>query len=307
MSTIIAIDHGNSAVKTEHFEFVSGLSEHLVRPPLAEDIIEYGGKYYTLSSSRIAYKRDKTRDDRFFILSLFAIAKELVETQENPMFESITLAVGLPPEHYGTGREGFAKYLGRGGTVSFAYNGSPITLIIEDVFVYPQAFAAVATRADRLRVLPRVFVIDIGGMTTDVLLLRNGRPDLQFCRSLETGIITMQNALIGKVNSLYDMTVEDEHIAAVLQSKDTILPEEVQTTIRTACKQHAENILDKLRELQVDLRSNPAIFIGGGSILLRPFIESSELVAQADFVPEINANALGYKLLAQSQLKRNLG
>jgi plasmid segregation protein ParM len=26
-----------------------------------------------------------------------------------------------------------------------------------------------------------MFVIDIGGYTTDVLLLRNGKPDLQFC------------------------------------------------------------------------------------------------------------------------------
>ena len=114
----------------------------------------------------------------------------------------------------------------------------------------------------------------------------------------------MQNELIGKVNAQHDMTIEDEHIAAVLQGNKTILPEDVKETIRAASRQHAENILDKLRELKVDLRSNPAIFIGGGSILLRQFIESSKLVAQADFVPETNANAIGYQLLAASQLKR---
>ena len=36
-----------------------------------------------------------------------------------------------------------------------------------------------------------MFIVDIGGYTTDVLLLRNGKPDLQFCRSLESGVITM--------------------------------------------------------------------------------------------------------------------
>jgi plasmid segregation protein ParM len=54
----------------------------------------------------------------------------------------------------------------------------------------------------------------------------------------------------------------------------------------------------------VDLRSNPAIFIGGGSILLRKFIEESMLVAKSDFIESPNANAIGYEMLARSQLKR---
>lgn len=37
---------------------------------------------------------------------------------------------------------------------------------------------------------------DIGGYTTDVLLLKNGKTDLQFCRSLETGIITMNRVRV---------------------------------------------------------------------------------------------------------------
>jgi plasmid segregation protein ParM len=68
-----------------------------------------------------------------------------------------------------------------------------------------------------------VFVIDIGGYTTDVLLLRNSRPDLQFCRSLEIGVITMNNDIIGKVGALHDMRIEDDHISAVIQNRQTIL------------------------------------------------------------------------------------
>ena len=40
------------------------------------------------------------------------------------------------------------------------------------------------------------------------------------------------------------------------------------------------------------LRANPAVFIGVGSILLRPFFEASWLVAKADFVESPNANDL---------------
>jgi hypothetical protein len=66
----------------------------------------------------------------------------------------------------------------------------------------------------------------------------------------------------------------------------------------------ANTILDKLRELQVDLRANPAIFIGGGAILLRQFLEASSFVAKADFIANTNANAIGYELLATAQLRQ---
>ena len=300
----IAIDHGNSAVKTPRFQFCSGLTEHLTRPPLAEEIIEYEGRFWTMSNVRIAYKRDKTRDNRFFILSLFAIVKELAAAGLLKPLNTVDLAVGLPPEHFGNLRDGFMRYFKEPCPVHFIYNDTKIYLTIRHVFVYPQAYAAVVPQGARLAQQPCLFIVDVGGMTTDVLLLRSGKPDLQFCRSLETGIITMQNQLIGKVNSLYDMIIDDEHIAAVLRGGETILPAEVQETIRLAAEQHASSILDKLRELQVDLRSNPAVFIGGGAILLRKYLESSPLVTKAEFITDPKANAVGYQMLAAAQLRR---
>ena len=84
---LIAIDHGNYAVKTPHFSFISGLTEHTVKPPMAEEVLEYNGKYWSLTGQRLPYMRDKTRDDRYFILSLFAIAKELSAACAGWVFE----------------------------------------------------------------------------------------------------------------------------------------------------------------------------------------------------------------------------
>ena len=305
MATVIAIDHGNSAIKTVNHLFTSGVTQHLAKPPLADELIEYQGSFWTLTSNRIAYKRNKTKDEQFFILSLFAIAKELkLRGEHSPLLNTVTLAVGLPPEHYGKGMSDFAAYFKRDGVVQFMYNGTPFAIQIERVFVYPQAFAATANIAATIKSQDRMFVVDIGGMTTDVLLLRKGVPDLSFCRSLECGIITMQNTLIGKINAEYDMTLEDEHIMAVLQGRETILPEDVRKSIHAASLQHAESILDKLRELGVDLRSNPAIFTGGGALLLRSFIEQSKLVTSAQFIESPNANAVGYEMMANGQLRR---
>ena len=266
---LIAIDHGNYAIKTPHHSFVSGLSEHTVKPPMADEILEYDGRYWTPSGKRLSYMRDKTQDERYFILTLFAIAKELEDTGRYSPVEQIQLAVGLPPEHYGVLKDKFARYFKRDGIIKFVYKDKPYSIMIDKVMVFPQAYAAVVPKSSMVVNMLRVFVVDIGGYTTDVLLLKNGKPDLQFCRSLETGIITMNNEIIRKVGALHDMRIEDEHISAVLSGQDTILPDDVKQTICGATKLHAQDILNQLRELQVDLRSNPAVFIGGGSLLLR--------------------------------------
>ncbi len=299
---LVAVDHGNYAIKTPNFSFISGLSEHTVMPPLSDEVLEYGDRYWTLSGRRLPYMRDKTQDERFFVLTLFAIAKELESTGKNLGFEQIDLAVGLPPEHYGMLKDRFAQYFRRSEPINFVYKNRPMTISIRRVLVYPQAYAAVIPQSSQLLKTLRVFVIDIGGFTTDVLLLRNGKPDLQFCRSLESGIITMNNEIIGKISAQHDMKIEDEHISAVLLGRETILPETVKKAIRDAAQMHAKDIIDQLRELQVDLRTNPAIFIGGGSVLLRSLLENSPLIAQASFIEDPKANAVGYAMLASHQL-----
>lgn len=115
---LIAIDHGNKQIKTAHQTFSSGLCESDTRPPFGENILRYNGKYYTLSDQRIPYMRDKTTDERFFILTLFAIALELryLRYPANDTVD-IALAIGLPPAHYGTQYKRFEQYfLERGVT-----------------------------------------------------------------------------------------------------------------------------------------------------------------------------------------------
>lgn len=300
---LIAIDHGNYAIKTPHTSFVAGLAEYTSKPPMADEVIEYKGKFWTLTNSRLPYMRDKTGDEHYFILTLFAIAKELTLLKGADSFMNVELAVGLPPEHFSLLKKKFADYFLRREIIMFEYNGRNFSILIQNVLVYPQAYSAAVTRAKQMLKTSRTFIVDIGGYTTDVLLLLNGSPDLSYCRSLETGVITMNNEIIRKVGSLHNIMLTDEHISDVLQGKSTIFSEEVKAIIRENARQHAKYILDKLRELHVDLRSDPAVFIGGGSILFREYIESSELVASAAFIEDPKANAQGYLLLGEQQLR----
>ena len=100
---------GTTQLRHRKISFISGLSEHTVKPPMCYEILEYAGSYWTLSGKRLSYMSDKTQDDRYFILSLFAIARELEANGRHSHIEHIELAVGLPPEHYGILRDSFCK------------------------------------------------------------------------------------------------------------------------------------------------------------------------------------------------------
>ena len=121
---LIAIDHGNKQMKTAHHTFSSGLCESDTKPPFGENVLRYKGKYYTLSDQRIPYMRDKTKDDRFFILTLYAIAFEL-RYLRYPANETVdvALAVGLPPAHYGTQYKRFEQYFINRGVTDYELDG----------------------------------------------------------------------------------------------------------------------------------------------------------------------------------------
>ncbi len=99
---IVPIDHGNRNLKTEQHVFTSGILESDCKPVLGE-FLQYNGRYYTLSEQRIPYMRDKSSDERFFILTLFGIVMEAERqriSSENTILQ-VELPVGLPPKHYG--------------------------------------------------------------------------------------------------------------------------------------------------------------------------------------------------------------
>lgn len=299
---LIAIDHGNYAIKTPNTTFVSGIVESTVAPPFSEDILQYNGNFYSLTEKRVIYRRDKTKDEQYYILTLFAIGKELEAAGRDNMLTKIDLAVGLPPQHFGLLKDSFAQYFKRHHSVNFKYNEKNYGIIIGEVMVFPQAYAAIISKREQVLASPRVYVVDIGGYTTDILLLKKGKPDLQFCKSLDCGIIMMNNEIINQVNILYDAKIDDEHITEVLTRKPSVLDPEIQKLITDYARKYTIEILGKLKEMEIDLHVTKTYFIGGGSILLRDYISGIPEMKNAEFIEFPNANAIGYQLLGTAQL-----
>ena len=305
---IISVDHGNKSIKTPHTIFTSGLVMSDGLQGFKTDYIGWNGKYYSLTERRISYLRDKTEDDRFFILTLFAIAKELEYRDVSETLDpiEITLLVGLPPAHYEQLHSRFEQYfLRRREAIDFEYNGKYYSVRINKVLSYPQAFAAAVTQYSTLKVHSVAYIIDIGGFTIDVLKLRFGRPDLEVVESFEKGVITLYNSIASKCNSQYARILEECEIDEVIRNQPTVLPGEVQQLIRIMTSDFLAEFYNFLRERGIDVSTSKCVFAGGGSLLLRGMIERGNKVAFPIFIEDIHANAIGYEVLYQSEVAAN--
>ena len=296
----VAVDHGNRNMKTYHFIFTSGLNVLDKKPARGEQYLQYEGKYYTLSEQRIPYQRDKTLDFRFFILTLFAIAMEL-EGKEQIQPEDVVqiqLPIGLPPKHFAELYEKYeAFFFFFCKVLDLNFNGNIYHICIQEVRAFVQDFAAMMTIGQDIMQVPKAVGIDIGGFTTDYLLMRKGRPDMGYCDSLEKGVITMYNQIISSVNSEYDMLLEDTDIDSILAGNTQYYDDSVVCMTESMVQDFVTDLLNSIRERGIDTKTSYTVFIGGGAVLLKQFLEKSDRLGKYLFIEELKANARGYDLL----------
>ena len=239
--------------------------------------------------------RDKTLDDRFFILTLFGIGKELekrTQPQKDTIYQ-VELPVGLPPKHYGALYEKFGQYFVRPGVQRFTFNKREYLVQITKAAVFPQDYAAAMTIYPQIAAYNRVVTVDIGGFTLDYLLLREGRPDLSVCDSLEMGVITLYNRIVSRANSELDVLLDETDIDTIICDKNS----DYSNSVIKLVKQMT------FRERGIDLKTGCIVFIGGGSKLLKPYLENTDKVGKCVFIDDICANAKGYEILYQVQKK----
>lgn len=143
---IFGIDHGNGNMKGENVCFPCGLVRYVSEPGrfMNEDILEYQGTYYTLSDTKMPFKADKTVDDDYFILTLYALAMEARNKGITLTGKDVVLGVGLPPADYGQQATSFKKYFldhAKHG-ISFKMNGKSVNFYIKRCICQPTEFCS---------------------------------------------------------------------------------------------------------------------------------------------------------------------
>lgn len=313
---ILSVDTGNKMIKTENLEFNSGLDILDQMPGKREEVIEFEGKSYLVSNNRISYMEDKTKDERYFILTLIAIAKELERLKEQGSEQLITnglieieLLVGLPPVHYGKLHNTFEEYFFRKGhMIDFSYKGVPYKIAFSKVKVYIQAYAAYVLIAgkQKLSTYPKVLLIDIGGITVDYMILRLGQIDWNLVDSLEEGIIRFYRKAKSSIRKKYSILLEEYDIDNIILKKETTFEKEVIERVNEVAEEYITELLGIFRELGIDFGTTHTVFVGGGSILLADFIREAWKRYKGKYfiINDSRANAKGYYLqyLAEENL-----
>ena len=300
---IIGVDHGNGNIKTKNCVFTCGFVKQSVKPAkvFSKDVIKYKNNYYILSDTRFPYKTDKTKDEDYFILTLFAIVKEALATQTTLYGKDIILSVGLPPAHLEKQAERFKKYFEANAQngINFTYNDRQCSFYLKKIYVSPQNYSAVIYyEQDILKKYKTVYCIDIGDGTVDLVAIRNGLPDKQTVVSKEIGISVMRDKIINDVVNDYEYTLDGDAVEQVLVGGESVLPDEIVRRIKDETKEWAEYIVNQLHPKVPDFRINPTIFSGGGAKLLQPFFENTGLFGKTIYIDDISANASGYELIA---------
>lgn len=167
------------------------------------------------------------------------------------------------------------------------------------VMAFPQDYAAMMTMIEKLQQIPKVVGIDIGGFTTDYLLMRKGNPDMEACDSMEKGVITMYNKIISGINSEYDILLEESDIDSILQGNTEFYEEAVVRMTEGMVQDFVKDLLNSIRERGIDTKAAYTVFIGGGAKLLSHFLEQSDRLGKYTFIEDISANAKGYDRLFQ--------
>ena len=295
---IIGIDHGFGNTKCRHVVFRSGVRAYDTEPPMTDDALNYGGKYYVVGEEHKGFVSDKSQDEDYYILTVAALAKEL-EFRHITECEAV-LAVGLPIQWISTQKDSFRKYLMRNELIEFRYHGQNYLVRIDDVQVFPQGFAGVVQRLGDFKGLN--VLVDIGNGTMNTMLIKDGRPMVNRCYTDKLGVEQCIIRMSNEVLAVSGFSLPYDSFEDFLRRGNADLPERYTAVMRKTAEEYAASILTKLREYEFNPEIMRLTVMGGGACILKHFWNSDGCRVQ--YIEDICATVKGYELLALNNLKR---
>lgn len=289
---VIGIDHGWSMMKSVSEVFVTGIKEITSIPALYRDTLEYKGKYYKAGISRQEVKDTKTEDDSFKLLTYVAVAKEL---KRRGLTESrVFLAVGLPLTRFGAEKRDFIKYLLEEKDVIFSFEQVNYHIIIENMAVFPQCYAAVADRLSTFA--KKTLVVDIGSWTIDIMPVIDKAPDESNCVTIPRGLITCIRSINEQCVRQLNGEVDESEIQLFMRYGTIDIDERYHKIIKEEIKTFVEKVYNSIREYGYNLSTTPIVFVGGGAVVMKNFGNYNQ--KNISYILDVKANAKGYEYLA---------
>ena len=294
---VIGIDHGYGNMKTATRCFPSGVARYDKEPIFQNNLLVYNDMYYQIGEEHKEFCAEKTQDEDYYVLTLAAIAKEL--KAENLTEAHIVIAAGLPLTWTSGQKADFKAYLMKNSEVEFTYKKGNYHLYIDDVRIYPQGYAAIASFATTLKGVN--LIADIGNGTMNTLYMINGKPQQgkMFTEKFGTYQCTLavREAFMQKTQREINDAIIDE---VLITGTANIAPADLKI-IKSVAAEYVRDIFRRLREHGYDESTMTLYVTGGGGCLVKNFYKFS--ADRVKFVEDICAAAKGYEYLAEAQVK----
>ena len=294
---IIGIDHGYGNMKTANHCFKTGISTYGSEPLFTADMLTYNGQYYLIGEGHKEFAPDKVKDEDYYVLTLAAIAKEL--KAENLTEAHVVIAAGLPLTWTSGQKAEFKAYLSKNAKVEFTYKKVNYHIYIDDVRIYPQGYAAIASFATMLKGVN--LITDIGNGTMNVLYMINGKPQQgkMFTEKFGTYQCTLsiREAFMQKTQREINDAIIDE---VLITGTAHIAPADLKI-IKGIAAEYVKDIFRRLRDHGYDENTMTLYATGGGGCLIKNFSKVNP--DRVKFVDDICAAAKGYEYLAEAHMK----
>lgn len=290
---VIGVDHGYGNIKTACCVFPTGITAHDKKPYFTENLLIYEGRYYTVGHGHKEYRNLKVSDNDYYLMTLAAIGRELAIQHRTSA--KVLLAAGLPLSWVMDQQEAFKAYLMQKKSVQFTFRGTDFSVEFIGAEIYPQSFAAVASRLHEFKGVN--MIADIGNGTVNLLRVIDRKPDPTTMVTEACGVkdcaIAMRLAL---ANEHAGAKVDDSIIERIIRKGTAEIDSEYLNPLVNAARVYTDGLFRRMREDGYDPRTMKLYVMGGGSCLIQNFGDFDP--SRVTFNNDIHANAKGYEALA---------
>ncbi|MCZ2259063.1 ParM/StbA family protein [Sporosarcina sp. G11-34] len=299
---IIGIEELDNQEPTE------GIHIRLHSPTLKENNSIYRvGNLATKSgnSTELDPGSNKSEEDQTIVMLLSALALDAARDENKGIFKrsnnvieaTYTLGTGLPLREVKEGKDvGYrSQLLGSVHQVEFLvtpkYQGLKVNIKFDEVKVYPEGFAAFINLVmdNNLNVTnkelidKRILIQDIGGLSTDVAVIRDRKVDDDKAQGFNLGVSESLDAIREEIFSRHGVELDSRLDVVEIITKKNDRNHIMVKGSRTSVHDIVDRILLELAKKQYrhlrnvwqrNSQSEICYFIGGGSIVLKEYLKA---------------------------------
>ena len=288
----IGIDLGNCNLKTSKKIIVPALitrgGNYLISTGFE---INFNGELFIIGEGDYDTNLNKLSKEN--LLPMLCLAAGL-STKE----EFIRVVLGLPINQYRSNKNKMLEIIEENKILNFKLNGLDRCICIEEASIFPEGVATYYSLDIEKRkslVDQDLIILDIGGRTTDIALLKAGKKrSVAKSTSLDVGMINIYSDMINEINSLYTLGLNIEDAERILKNGLEVDGEKQDTSfIKNIVKNNIEKVFKELN-INYPVRTSPLLVTGGGG---KSFFKSLKKRYPTAQLVEDNlfSNAIGYK------------